>query len=339
MPDQFAGDAAPGSGNRITSPNTSSAAQYQTLPTTTSDVTASQPPPSPSFIDRIKLGFADTAKSFMLDMWLARQTPEKVLPRLISVIETVQDEYADAISHGGGIYGVGYCFGAKYILILARGEGGLAAHPALSGKGFDLSGVTSALPTMPAMPVMPSIGRMGSVRDVLGGSSATTSTTTQPENRSDDVEATAGTAASTAPASAPAAPPAQSPPPTATPHSTIDQQQPEETTPAISKSSFPTPLLKTAAIAHGTLVTHPDVLQVHPSVPTLCIAVEDDPLFPSEVLDLAQKAWAANEAECKVEVYKGVPHGFAVLGEYEDEGIRKEQERAWEEMRGWLDGH
>jgi dienelactone hydrolase len=337
MPDQFAGDAAPGSGNRITSPTTSSAAQYQSLPTTTSDAAATQVPPSPSFIDRIKLGFADTAKSFMLDMWLARQTPEKVLPRLLSVITAIQDEYADAIEHGGGIYGVGYCFGAKYILILARGEGGAAGHPALSGKGFDLSALSVSLPSMPNMPVMPSIGRMGSVRDVLGGSSANASTTSQTEDRNEDVEATAGAAPSTTAApitTTTAAPLPQSQSPTTTaPLPSSDAE------PALPRPSFPTPLLKTAAIAHGTLITHPDVLQIHPSVPTLCIAVEDDPLFPSEVLDLAQKAWAANEAECKVEVYKDVPHGFAVLGEYEDEGIRREQERAWEEIRGWLDGH
>lgn len=55
----------------------------------------------------------------MIDMWLARQTPEKVLPLLNKVIEGVKDEFADAIANGGGIYAVGYCFGAKYVLLLA----------------------------------------------------------------------------------------------------------------------------------------------------------------------------------------------------------------------------
>ena len=55
----------------------------------------------------------------MIDMWLARQTPEKVLPLLHKVIEGAQDEFADAIANGGGIYAVGYCFGAKYVLLLA----------------------------------------------------------------------------------------------------------------------------------------------------------------------------------------------------------------------------
>ena len=52
-------------------------------------------------------------------MWLARHTPEKVIPLLQKVIEGAKEEFADAVANGEGIYGVGYCFGAKYILILA----------------------------------------------------------------------------------------------------------------------------------------------------------------------------------------------------------------------------
>jgi dienelactone hydrolase len=51
-------------------------------------------------------------------MWLARHTPETVLPILHKVIEASKDEFADAVANGGGIYAVGYCFGAKYVLIL-----------------------------------------------------------------------------------------------------------------------------------------------------------------------------------------------------------------------------
>lgn len=83
--------------------------------------TAPEPasPTQISFIERIKLGITDTAKSFMIDMWLARQTPEKVLPRLLKVIDGAKEEFADAIANGGGIYAVGYCVGAKYALLLA----------------------------------------------------------------------------------------------------------------------------------------------------------------------------------------------------------------------------
>lgn len=51
-------------------------------------------------------------------MWLARQTPEKVLPVLKKVIDGAKEEFADAVANGGGIYAVGYCFGGKYVLLL-----------------------------------------------------------------------------------------------------------------------------------------------------------------------------------------------------------------------------
>jgi len=87
-------------------------------PNSTTNANAHQEP-SPSVIEQVKLRAAETAKSFMIDMWLARQTPEKVLPLLLKVIEGVKDEFADAIANGGVIYAVGYCFGAKYVLLLA----------------------------------------------------------------------------------------------------------------------------------------------------------------------------------------------------------------------------
>ena len=99
MPDQFKGDPAPTS-NKAT-------------------LSSAVEPQSPSLLERIKLGAAETVKSFTVDMWLARQTPEKVLPILLKVIETCMDEYADALTHGDGIYCVGYCFGGKYAVILA----------------------------------------------------------------------------------------------------------------------------------------------------------------------------------------------------------------------------
>ena len=73
---------------------------------------------APSLLDKVKLGVAETAKSFMLDMWLARQTQEKVLPIIQKVIEGAKEEFADAVANGGGIYAVGYCFGGKYVLLL-----------------------------------------------------------------------------------------------------------------------------------------------------------------------------------------------------------------------------
>ena len=69
-------------------------------------------------IEKVKMGLADTAKSFMIDMWLARQSQEKVIPLLHKVIESAKDEFADAVANGDGLYAVGYCFGARYVLLL-----------------------------------------------------------------------------------------------------------------------------------------------------------------------------------------------------------------------------
>jgi dienelactone hydrolase len=120
MPDQFKGDPAPNSNK----------------------ATFSSPvePQSPGLLERIKLGAVETAKSFMVDMWLARQTPEKVLPILLKVIETCKDEYADAVAHGEGIYGVGYCFGGKYVVMLA-GEHQETALQGQAGKDVEAGSV------------------------------------------------------------------------------------------------------------------------------------------------------------------------------------------------------
>lgn len=62
---------------------------------------------------------AETAKSFLIDMWLAKHTAERVLPIVHRVLDKARDEFADAVSSGGGVYAVGYCFGARYVLLLA----------------------------------------------------------------------------------------------------------------------------------------------------------------------------------------------------------------------------
>lgn len=73
-----------------------------------------------SVIEQIKLRTAETAKAFMIDMWLARHTAEKVMPRIQKVVESIKEEFADALANGGGLYAVGYCFGGKYVLGLGH---------------------------------------------------------------------------------------------------------------------------------------------------------------------------------------------------------------------------
>jgi len=220
MPDQFQGDPAPNS------------------------VDQSALEDHPSFIEQIKVRAAETAKSFLIDMWLARHTPEKVLPILHKVIEGAKEEFADAVANGGGIYGVGYCFGAKYILILA-GE-----HPDTVAWG-------QAAPTAPK-----------------------------------DEE-----------------------------HGVVKHA----------------PIIKAGAIAHGTMVSKEDIEAV--KVPVYMACVKDDPLFPEEVLTEGREALERNSVEHEIQVFSGVPHGFAVLGDYEDRKIKESQTQAFGQMLGWIQDH
>lgn len=218
MPDQFAGDPAP---------------------TTTTTAHAEE---NPSIIEQVKLGVASVAKSFSIDMWLARHTPEKVLPILSTVITSVKEEFADAVANGGGIYAVGYCFGAKYVLML----------------GSEL-----------------------------------------------DKEAAEGL---------------RSP-----------ESQAEE---GMVKQG---PQIKVGAIAHGTQISKEDMERT--SVPVCIVAVENDSLFPDDVREEGRKALEAKELDHELKVFPGVPHGFAVLGDYEDSKIQQAQGEAFQQMLAWLKSH
>lgn len=219
MPDQFAGDPAP---NTATDANAESEE-------------------SQSVVEKVKMGFATTAKSFMLDMWLARQTPEKVLPILHKVIDGAKEEFADAVANGGGIYGAGYCFGGKYICALA---------------------------------------------------SPTSDHLTQGQNQPKDEEAG-----------------------------------------MVAKD----PMIKVGAFAHGTLIGKEDIDHIRSPISMAC--VEDDQLFPNDIRTAGQEALKKNKVEHEVKVYPGVPHGFAVVGEYEDSKIQQAQKEAFDQMVAWLKSH
>jgi dienelactone hydrolase len=179
----------------------------------------------------------------MIDMWLARHTPAKVLPILHQVIDGTKEMFADAVASGGGIYCVGYCFGAKYAMLLG--------------------GVDPDLP--------------------------------EENPVKDDEEDQAALATSRA------------------------------------------PLIKTAAIAHGTQITTEDISNL--KVPTCLICVDEDPLFPTEVRMAGVIALEKAGLEHEVKVYPEVPHGFAVFGDYDDAKIREAQTTAFGQMLGWLQAH
>ena len=212
---RFAGDHAP---NSATDPNADE--------------------PNPSMIEKVKMGFATTAKSFMLDMWLARQTPEKVLPVLRKVVEGAKEEFADAVANGGGVYAVGYCFGGKYVCLLAAELPDSAAH---------------------------------------------------------------------------------------------GQAPPKDEEAGMAKVE---PLIKAGALAHGTLITTEDFEAIKSPISMVC--VENDQLFPDDVRTAGQTHLEENKVKHEVKVYSGVPHGFAVVGEYEDPKIQEAQKEAFEQMVEWL---
>lgn len=243
MPDLFGGDVAP---------NTAAAEEEAA----TND--------SGSFLDLFKTKAVETVKSFLIDMWLARHTEAKVLPLLHRVISAARDEFADAVARGDGIFAVGYCFGGRYVLLLA----GEKAHQ------YD-----AECPTSAAAAAAPTSGASGSEANTDAAASA--------------LEA--------------------------------------------GLLSKPAPLIKAGVLAHATLVSPDDFQGLQAPISMVC--VESDPLFPDEVRTAGEDYLSQNHVEHEVQVYPGVPHGFAVVGDYADASIKEAQATAFEQMLKWLNAH
>lgn len=210
MPDLFGGDTAPGA------------------------ITIDQE--SNSVIEQLKLKAAEVTKSFLIDMWLAKITPDKVMPILHKVIDAAKEKYADAVKAGDGIYAVGYCVGARFVLLLGKEESS-------AGENADQE-----------------------AGDVRTG-----------------------------------------------------------------------PFIKAGALAHAASVTPDDFANV--VVPLSLVCVEDDPLFPEEVRTAGEDYMSSANLEHEVQVYPGVPHGFAVVGSYQDQAIQDAQATAYEQLLSWLKDH
>jgi dienelactone hydrolase len=54
------------------------------------------------------------------------------MPILQKFLASAKEEFADAVANGGGIYAVGYCFGAKYVLRLSAELSDTEAHGQVS---------------------------------------------------------------------------------------------------------------------------------------------------------------------------------------------------------------
>ena len=89
--------------------------------------------------------------------------------------------------------------------------------------------------------------------------------------------------------------------------------------------------------ALGTLITKQDLEAV--KVPVTMACVENDQLFPDDIREAGKVYFQEKHLEHEVKVYPGVPHGFAVVGEYTDTKIQDAQKSAFEQMVAWLKAH
>ncbi|KAF4980488.1 hypothetical protein FZEAL_3511 [Fusarium zealandicum] len=208
MPDLFAGDTAPGA-TAITDDST-------------------------SILEQFKLKAVEVTKSFLIDMWLARVTEDRVMPSLHKVIDAAQEQYADSIKQGDGIYAAGYCVGARFVLLLAK-------KTKAAGGDEESGGVKTG------------------------------------------------------------------------------------------------PFIKAGALAHAASVTPDDFKDI--SAPLSLVCVENDPLFSDDVRIAGEDMMSDASLEHEVQVYPGVPHGFAVVGEYQDAAIKDAQATAYEQMLKWIQSH
>ena len=87
----------------------------------------------------------------------------------------------------------------------------------------------------------------------------------------------------------------------------------------------------------GTLITKQDLEAV--KVPITMACVENDQLFPDDIREAGKVHLQERQIEHEVKIYPGVPHGFAVVGEYTDTNVQDAQKSAFEQMVAWLKAH
>ncbi|EQK99517.1 hypothetical protein G6O67_001127 [Ophiocordyceps sinensis] len=187
---------------------------------------------SSSLLEQLKIKTVELSKSFLIDMFLAKTTSDKVMPILHKIIDAANEQYPDAVKQGGGIYAVGYCIGGRFVLLLAKERAG-----------------------------------------------------------------------------------------------------DEQSAGALTKG----PYIKAGALAHAASVVPDDFNNL--KAPLSLVCVEDDPLFPDVVRSAGEDAMSKANLEHEVQVYPGVPHGFAVVGTYADASIGYAQAAAYEQMLKWVQDH
>ncbi|KAG9941610.1 dienelactone hydrolase family protein, partial [Aureobasidium melanogenum] len=97
------------------------------------------------------------------------------------------------------------------------------------------------------------------------------------------------------------------------------------------------PAVKAAVILHGATIEREDFHGV--KNPIALLTVDEDPLFSDEVREAGLKTLKEKGVEVQEWTYPGVPHGFAVVGEYQDEAIKQAQKQSFEVVLEWLKVH
>ncbi|KAK9323209.1 hypothetical protein V1517DRAFT_321002 [Lipomyces orientalis] len=96
-------------------------------------------------------------------------------------------------------------------------------------------------------------------------------------------------------------------------------------------------LILTGIICHPSLVEPKDFVGI--KKPALIIAVQDDPLFPIELIQAGTKELTKNTVFHDVKFYdRKLPHGFAVKGDYpaDNRMVAENQAHAHKEVVSWI---
>ncbi|KAK9382899.1 uncharacterized protein V2V93DRAFT_342451 [Kockiozyma suomiensis] len=96
-------------------------------------------------------------------------------------------------------------------------------------------------------------------------------------------------------------------------------------------------LIKTGVVAHPSLADSRDFVRLRKSV--LILAVQDDPLFPPDMIASAVKALSQDTVFYDVKLFdRKLPHGFAVKGDYplDNRLVTENQALAQRDIVSWL---
>ncbi|KAK9451294.1 uncharacterized protein V1518DRAFT_408170 [Limtongia smithiae] len=241
-----------------------------------------------SLLSRVRSLAVSSAAGFATDMWIARHTEERTWPMLINMIQEIVDIYQPRAM---GV--VGYSFGAKYALKLMQLE---IEEVKLSMK------VQTKLPEsevpLSATPLEPS--QPASIE-----CTADAPNTERPENPPTEPDTTADSTHT-------------DPPPTVPKSTSLPPASPiSQFLPAVVDLKHPSwaNLLLTAVVCHPSLAERKDF--EHLRKPVLIIAVEDDPLFPPELIKYGVEQMTKDVVFHDVKLFdRKLPHGFSVKGDY-----------------------